>query len=928
MKRNYYANISFDKKLKQTLIDHVYYVTMRSLVELEITKETNGVGELYNEERIKSYLVFISLLHDIGKVSDAFQNYLANASSPDKESKEYKGPMHNEISYLMLIGLMDVMLRKNDGEPFLKYFVGTNSDGKDTIDPHIKWGVYWHHKANYDEAKEDFNFNTIGSILNGWIKEEVGTKKKDQINLFLKNKYEDVIEVTSQVIDRICNSNLEYKTKPLVDKKLKLTLLSFSEYLKNMDLRDIDFNRLAKVFDEDTWNKDSGLPYYKIDYGSLRKVTAVDDVALNLSLMAHFHQSDSYISSLGVIVSEELLVTNDIMEPKVFEYDKNFKESKYSQKMISLAEEIAKSDSIINIVAMDAGAGKTIESLLVLNELRKTGYKGSMVITLPQTSQVEKMYQEMTNIRQNDKSDPNEVERVFGENVLNIQSFYSGGVKGANNGNKELYENSDVTISIIDRIASSSYDRKRNSELISLIRGLLVMDEYHKISTLSGMAYSLREIISIKKIFGGKVLLLSGTPSKSADNLLDTGKVSVRRRNLIKSFPREALPERLDKRKYSIKLIEIPEDGEFPLIENFPKESTVFYGGSREKTRKLWNMYANKEKDVWVSSSIESSKKDEVISKVLKDFGRGSRIGAGITPDYNVFHPKILSTSYNISFDNLVLVLVNLDDFKQQLARVGRFSNGNYNVYVYYKKFEKEKILGRERNIDEVHASVVLSETLESNNKSSFGYRELMDLMDKTESELDEFILKYNNRSKTKLSYVSKTTEHNNELYNNFPKRSTNKDLPKIGTVSESDYDFSLEKVYYKNTLRDRSVSILIDGMLMTESLAYLSSSKDLEDLNNYVRVKSNTYYFNEFFEKYCSDIDPEVAEYLREIRRHYKKKDSAKEKRFRLHLSRLIGATKQTPIVISEYYLRCFGLNNLEYVIEDGRHLGLFLKK
>ncbi len=142
------------------------------------------------EEKINKYLIYSSLLHDIGKVSDNFQNHIKKKSNnndsielpTDAESsrpKTFKGPFHNEISWA-----------------YIANFIGFQNE---KIEDTVQHSVYWHHSANWCDEKNKIRFENSKDIFES-------VKESQIANLFV------IFFVLFQIYKFICDLFCSFST--------------------------------------------------------------------------------------------------------------------------------------------------------------------------------------------------------------------------------------------------------------------------------------------------------------------------------------------------------------------------------------------------------------------------------------------------------------------------------------------------------------------------------------------------------------------------------------------------------------------------------------------------------------------------------------------------------------------------------------------
>ena len=137
---------------KQPLKEHSIAVALYGHLLVKSLKFKTNI-----EKKINKYVIYSSLLHDIGKVSDDFQRYIKTKSTNneikdmpmDAESsrpKKFIGPFHNEISWAYIANFI----------PF-----NNNKETKSIV----RHSVYWHHPANWNDKEDKLRFENARVIF-------------------------------------------------------------------------------------------------------------------------------------------------------------------------------------------------------------------------------------------------------------------------------------------------------------------------------------------------------------------------------------------------------------------------------------------------------------------------------------------------------------------------------------------------------------------------------------------------------------------------------------------------------------------------------------------------------------------------------------------------------------------------------------------
>lgn len=332
MKSKFYAN----SVSKQDLSSHLIGVAKRAVEiasDLGIKNEFLVTKDQTVIEAIKKGVVQSGLLHDIGKVSKSFQDYIVKkkeeteadeigAEADRAEAKGWHGIHHQEISWafsvLMCDGITDQALHS----------------------------VYWHHKAIVNENGE------LARPSSDRIKS--GLLEGDEAEVF-----EDMKNYLTETLKRAAG------------------ITEISNYLSQIRLGD------EKSFD-------IAVPEHFSDNRRIGTLTGIESHALKFITLSIMMEADRQISSISSELLESYLenrfsfenAQNNEFLPKPHTISARDIEQQ------KLADLIAQ-DGKVSIVAVDTGAGKTSISLRVkssLNSGRKT------IFILPERMQVDAMF--------------------------------------------------------------------------------------------------------------------------------------------------------------------------------------------------------------------------------------------------------------------------------------------------------------------------------------------------------------------------------------------------------------------------------------------------------------------------------------------------------------------------------------------------------
>ena len=516
-----------------------------------------------NEEtRINKYFIYSALLHDIGKISSGFQNYIkseraknnnledtpmdAEASRP----KKFEGPFHNEISWAYIANFIDF--------------------GDDMVRDIVRHSVYWHHPANCSDKEDKLRFEN-SQILFEKVKEDV-PKLLNDIYIFVNDLF--------NAFD--------------------------TDYHVN------DFNRQACLQEPSKNSIDTIQPpdffSHKIDNVA---INARKQLCLNLLLEADRTVSPWQPDRLKKFLEDwKKHKTPSYKTTEKFPVSENLENNTKSKEQYSLAQKMA--NKKLSVCGVDPAGGKTSISLYWWHECNN---EYPLMIALPRQNQVTGLFESL-------KSD---CKRVYGNKKINMESVFNGKRQDDNwEDNNWKPQNStdflisDINIVVFDRFLSPYYKRSQSSEFLKMLRSHLILDEFHEFRALPKMIPSLKEILTIRDWLdsGVKTLMLSGTPEPSLLKLL-----CVQENNI---FKRTELSSR-EKHKFKM-CIKTPEETQqffsdclysFLKVESCQKRFCSFFNNNRDKIKMIHSYFTVSDKKELLEDILREHGKDH--STVISD---------------------------------------------------------------------------------------------------------------------------------------------------------------------------------------------------------------------------------------------------------------------------------------------------------------------
>ena len=459
-------NIFLANTKRQTLKEHSIAVALYGHLLLKSLKFKDSI-----EKQINELLIYSALLHDMGKVSSDFQNYIKKVKNSSLEdmpmdaeasrSKSFEGPFHNEISWA-----------------YVTNFINFENRDKNNIICH---SIYWHHPANCSDKEDKLRFENSEIIFEN-LEEDVSTLLSD-INIFIKDLFS-----------------------------------SFSNYYGD------SFNGRNYLIEPNKENIDEEkhCPHFFSHKKDNTAYNAKKQLCLNLLLEADRTVSSWEVDELTDFLNKWKSYKISVHKTDKFSIEENLDENKKSKEQYNLANEMA--NKKISVCGVDPAGGKTSVSLYWWH---KCNNEYPLMIALPRQNQVTGLFKSL-------ESDCKRVygnKKIKMETVFNGQrQDYNWKTKDTD----DLLV-SDINILVFDRFLSPYYKRKQSSEFLKMLKSHLILDEFHEFNTLPKMIPSLKEILTIRNWLKSdvKTLMLSGTPEPSLLKLLCVEEKSIFKREKL-----------------------------------------------------------------------------------------------------------------------------------------------------------------------------------------------------------------------------------------------------------------------------------------------------------------------------------------------------------------------------------------------------------
>lgn len=664
----------------QPLSKHLFavgYIAYKLLISVNIENPKLGQS------------IFISgILHDIGKVDPAFQNWIRKlAKKPDVNMPEdgvhidtprkfsfENHPRHHEISWV----LAEAMLEGS----------GLNSIQRQQI----AHGIFWHHTKPY--RKKD-NFTDSESIYEVF-KKTLPNKEIQKIYDTAKAVFKDVESIAKKFelenqLPKISNSfTLKIVQLPTF-KKYDSWVDEISEFKKNVRLNSL--NNLVRTALISADRIVSGVSANDLDEylseGTLGELLDLETVQSQFSLKSGIRNCLDNFNS------------------KFPNSERNIEQHKTAKSLASIRDYSVYNQSYnIGTLQGPAGCGKTKVAL----EWALETDAEKIIWICPRVQVCQGLLHDLTS---NDYLPDNNIEIFTGEykRIINQTTLKD---EETNETDESDYFSGEIVITTIDQVINSIITHTHVTTMMDVLKAHVVFDEFHELINLPAFNLLFAELIEAKKLQGDQAntLLVSATPHLFYLN--EFLGISPNNFKHFKSF---------NQSKYKIDFLCYNDEiEETPLITNAYQEKTFVISNTAFDAQIGFLRHHFKENSILLHSKYLKQDKAYWFDQVYDSFKRNG------TGKYDVLRSgPIVQAALNISCDRMITELTCAENWLQRLGRLDRFGENNeINVYTttipssfeneVNQKSSFEKFLNQLNILHSTHAWLsFLKDQLESN---------------------------------------------------------------------------------------------------------------------------------------------------------------------------------------------------------------------
>lgn len=590
--------------------------------------------------KLKQSALIAGILHDVGKVDPAFQDWVNKKCNKTSENIIYDDgthidapkkfsfeshPRHHELSWLVAENLLSGTAL-NDEQ--LKQVVHT---------------IYWHHTQPYRKQDKFSSSEAIYSVFRASLPNNDIERIKDKIDSFLAEIAElserfgikrELPELKSS-FQSVRSSLPDYKTYPPWLAQIENFKNKIRENALNSLVRAavISADRLASSFSSEELT----------DY--------IQKNSLKTTLDRYLQQEDTDLH-------EAIRLCLQGFEKKHPESVRNKTQAGAATSLAALqkyAEDNGNGASNVGVLQGPAGCGKT---KIALEWAYKTGAK-KIIWVCPRVQVCLGLLYDLTE----DEYLPNiRIEIFTGEYKKILQKK-----KPFDQATETLpgeYFSGDIVITTVDQIVNAVITHQKVTTMIDFLNAHVVFDEFHELINLTAFNLLFAELITAKREKGSRAdtLLVSATPNYYfLQSFLDVQPADIIRIDSFNSSQYQIVFQTYtDDEEVSPLLTQAQKDDTF-VITNTAIDAQLGYLQQQDKENAvlLHSKYTRQDKSYWFNQAYESFRK-------------------GGCRKFNVLRSgPIVQAALNISCNKMLTEPTCAENWLQRLGRLNRFAENN-----------------------------------------------------------------------------------------------------------------------------------------------------------------------------------------------------------------------------------------------------------
>ena len=585
------------------------------------------------------------VLHDIGKVDPAFQNWISKKPSIEPEDlmpedgnhidtpKKFSfenHPRHHEISWIL-------------SESLLKGCVLNPIQRQQ-----IAHGIYWHHTKPYRKNDKFLTSEAIYEVL-----------KKSLPRKDFKAIYSVAISVLNDVSSLTTKFDMGKKLLPVFNKSFHLNNDQCPTYKKYDDWAD-EISEFRKNVYFNACNNLVRTTVISAD--RLVSCISISDLEeyLTEGTLEDLLESETVLNEFTL--QTELRRCLQDFDKAYPGSERNTNQHEAARKLAALKVMSKYNDSYnIGVLQGPAGCGKT---KIALEWALETDAK-KIIWICPRVQVCQGLLKDLASkeylLNSTIEIFTGEYKRIVRQGV---------GFDDGQDTDESDYFSGDIVITTIDQIVNSIITHNRVTALVDVLKAHVVFDEFHELVNMPAFNLLLGELIEVKKQQGehANTLLVSATPHYYyLEEFIKIAKCNIIG---INSF---------NKSSYRVEFHDFNDENEdSPLIANPQQKHTFVICNTAYDAQLGYLRHQNRENSILIHSKYTKQDKIYWFDQVFESFKQEG------TRKFDVLRSgPIIQASLNISCSHMVTELTCAENWLQRLGRLNRFGENDEQENVY-----------------------------------------------------------------------------------------------------------------------------------------------------------------------------------------------------------------------------------------------------